>query len=182
MVWVEGSFDLIHLVPAASLAAWPEEALPLLDKLLTAALLLGGAVLIQTAMLLCWRHVTNRRYYQRQRATLKFAPFDGSSVATPPPSPPPSPPSKGTATRHRTRRPRFVPLPSMLVLPNLPSLALGLLLTGLVESSAALIATNYAECGAACVWPAFAVRHRTRTAPHKRHDVTTRGDVARVLT
>ena len=53
---------------------------------------------------------------------------------------------------------KFIPFPRSLVAPHVPIFAFGILLTGCVESSVAVLASKQAqECGASRLWPAATV-------------------------
>ena len=85
-----------------------------------------------------------------------------SSLLSPPPSPPDDPLTQrraSAAPRRRTitgQEAIFRPLPNVLVFPNLLTLVVNMVITGLAEAAVQLLAVTPA-CGLGCTWPAVVI-------------------------
>lgn len=127
----------------ANTRALSPELTALINLILTAALALGLAALLQLALVLVWRHCLNRRYYHK---TVRVAPQSACTW--------------GLQTSHqRTKRPpKFFPFPKSLVWPTPLLFASGVFITGLTRASVRVIA--------ACV-----IQGAWKSNPHTRAGV-----------
>lgn len=118
-------------------APWESATRDLHDLFLTAAIALPVALLVQYALVLCWRHCINAEYYREKEKARKEARKVASSSYRVEQR------RAGSTTACKAQS--FVPLPSPLIFPNLVAAIAGLLLTGFVEASAALLAAAHAN-------------------------------------
>ena len=111
----------------------PEELFTLLS--MVSLLILGLMVLVPVQLVITqlWRDVVNYRYYKHMRSV---APSPGTTFGRQMAlSPPPS-------ASKRPRGPKFTPLPSLFIWPNLPFFVMCSLVTGLSRSATALMVTT----------------------------------------
>ena len=108
------------------------------EQLLTLGIIVSFVLTLQLLLQVVWTHWKNRKYYaflEASRASTRAIVLLKGKVAQPP----------------------FAPIPGVFVHPNLLSMALGIFVTGLAESSAGVLADNELECGMQCRWPALVV-------------------------
>ena len=108
------------------------------EQLLTLGIIVSFVLTLQLLLQVVWKHWKNRKYYaflEASRASTRVIVLPKGKVAQPP----------------------FAPIPGVFVHPNILSMALGIFVTGLAESSAEVLADNELECGMQCRWPALVV-------------------------
>ena len=138
----------------SSASPQPDELLTLINVLITAGVALALTVALQLTLILSWRHLINRRYYQQQQAIAEAAEAkDGAAF------------KRAVAwdvgperflfgllgPKRRLKPPKFRPFPKSLVWPTPLFFSTCMFFTGLTRASVRILAASPDGCGSFCL-------------------------------